>query len=509
MAQVLTAGVVEDGSCADSSGQPAPGLSPRRLARADLWVDLAGLVLLASALRAYRLTSQPWTDEVSALVNSMRRPFLQIATKPAGIAAHPLYELVGHLSIRLFGESAWALRLPSAFFGVAAVPVLYLLVRRISGRLEGLLAAGLAAVSYYCIWFSQDGRGYMTMVFFGLVATLLLLDLPRPLSRRAQVGYIASASLAAYTVPFGAAIVAGHFVVAVPVVWWRRQHRADQPTAPLGSLVLVFVAAAGLAAILYLPLVGHTLHLAGTLGQETGASRFSLNGLHELVSGLRTGLAGNLGLAGALAIGVIGVADYLRRHPLVLGLLVAPVVFTVSVLIVMGDGLHPRFLMIAVIPAIALATRGLVVIGQAAAKVATPARVRLPVFLAPALVALIVLISAKPLPHYYRVPKQDYLGALRFADRTAGPGDVTVAAAIAGDVIHVYYRPSMPNIQTLSDLDRIEQSARRVLVITSLEGQVRPGDQPVLDRLHHQYRLVRVLEGTVGDGDMRIYQNGA
>jgi hypothetical protein len=471
-----------------------------------LWVDMLGLVVLASILRLYHVTSQMWGDEVAALVNSVRRPLARIATQPASTAVHPLYELLAHGSIRLFGENAAALRLPSALLGVASVPLFYLLVRRLAGRLEGLLAGGIAAVSYYCIWFSQDARGYMTMVFFGLVATLLLLPLPAALSTRARRSYVVAVCLGAYTIPFGVCILGGQFAVAVPGVWWRRRQRgADHAAAPW-PLIGLFLLAGVASVALYLPLLGHTAHFASTVGHESGSgSRLSFAGFPELMSGLRRGLGGSPGLLGAVAIGLIGTVDYLRRHPIALGLLAAPAVLTVAALIVLGVGVHPRYLMIAVLPAIAVASRGIVVIGRAVGRFLAGAGLRVPGVIGAALVLIVILVSAKPLPRYYRLPKQDYLGALRVVDTQVGPGDKAAAAALAGDIIHVYYRPTMPNIQTVAQLEQAEASAKRLFVITTLEGLVRSGDQPVFQRLHQRYRLVRVLPGTVEDGEMRIY----
>ncbi|APE17788.1 glycosyl transferase [Mycobacterium sp. WY10] len=51
------------------------------------------------------------------------------------------------LSARVFGVNAWAILLPQAVFGVAAVAVLYAAVRRISGPWAGLLAGAVLALT--------------------------------------------------------------------------------------------------------------------------------------------------------------------------------------------------------------------------------------------------------------------------------------------------------------------------------------------------------------------------
>ncbi len=467
------------------------------------WLDVGVLSALALVLRLYHLNSQLWTDEVAALVNSFRRSAANIVTQHASFVSHPLYELMAHASIGLLGESAWSARLPAALLGTASVPVFYLVVRRVAGRPEALLAGGLTAVSYHHIYFSQDARGYTAMVLFALIATQLLLPLPAPLPLRSRRAYVLVACLGAYSVPFGACIAAGHFAVAIPAVWWHHRRDRSQALEALRPLLVMFVLAGVISAVLYLPLIGHTVGFATS---ASGGGTLAASA-RELWTGLRAGLGGNAGLVGGLAVALIGTVDYARRHPLALGLLAAPVVLTIVVLIALNVGVHPRYLMIALPLAFAVAARGLMVVARAAAQAMARAGWRAPATVGLALGLLVVAVSAKSLPLYYRVPKQDFLGALRYVDRVRAPGDQVVAAAIAGDIMRVYYRPSMPSIQTLPQLIQAETTTGHLYVITTLEGQQRPGDGPVFAQLHSRFRLVRDFPGTVEDGAMRVYES--
>src|SRR5205085_5129510 len=83
---------------------------------------------------------------------------------------------LAHFSIRLFGESAWALRLPAVLFGAATVPALFLAGRRMLGTKVALFSCALLTVSYHHIWFSQNARGYTGLVFFTLISTWLWME---------------------------------------------------------------------------------------------------------------------------------------------------------------------------------------------------------------------------------------------------------------------------------------------------------------------------------------------
>src|SRR5437899_1954089 len=73
-----------------------------------------------------------------------------VADVLAGVRADthpPLYFLLLHFWIRLFGESDLALRSLSALFGVLALPVIFAAAARLAGRRVGVLAALFSALS--------------------------------------------------------------------------------------------------------------------------------------------------------------------------------------------------------------------------------------------------------------------------------------------------------------------------------------------------------------------------
>ncbi|MGH9859396.1 MAG: glycosyltransferase family 39 protein, partial [Candidatus Acidiferrales bacterium] len=190
------------------------------------WGWLAGLTVLAAALRLPGLDQQLWYDEMVLAVRWMPLGLGEIATTYTSQNQHMLYSLLARVAVELFGEHNWVLRLPAVLFGVACVPALYFCARVMNARVRGraatkerakddaetqsslrgaekaqqaargenggaaleerrrleaggtkeaLLAAALLAVSYHHVWFSQNARGYTGLALWTLVTTYFFL----------------------------------------------------------------------------------------------------------------------------------------------------------------------------------------------------------------------------------------------------------------------------------------------------------------------------------------------
>src|SRR5215207_2125546 len=128
-------------------------------------LPLTGIVLLAALLRIPTLGSASlWVDEghtYAAVRGSLGEMFRRIVDDEA---TPPLSFVVEWLAVRVTGTSEFALRLPSALLGLAAVPAMYVLVRDHAGRRAGLFAAALTATNPMLIWHAQDARAYALLV---------------------------------------------------------------------------------------------------------------------------------------------------------------------------------------------------------------------------------------------------------------------------------------------------------------------------------------------------------
>src|SRR5262249_49319898 len=113
------------------------------------WIWLTAILVIAVALRAYKLESSLWYDEIATLVNIVRLPVRGIVTTLASMNNHILFSLEAKAAVWIFGESAWSLRLPAMLFGVGCVAALWWFARKVVGRSQANFAALLLAVSYH------------------------------------------------------------------------------------------------------------------------------------------------------------------------------------------------------------------------------------------------------------------------------------------------------------------------------------------------------------------------
>jgi uncharacterized membrane protein len=161
------------------------------LARNAERLALVGLCLLAFAWRVYGLSSQSlWRDEVDSIRFATRAlpQVVGMFTKPGENG--PLFFALLRPWLALAGSSEFALRFQAVLGGVLAVPLTYVLARRLmevvypsySAAVHGLtmrnlalVAALLVAVNPYLTWYSQEGKMYSVLVVAILATQLAFL----------------------------------------------------------------------------------------------------------------------------------------------------------------------------------------------------------------------------------------------------------------------------------------------------------------------------------------------
>lgn len=214
------------------------------------------LILIALGLRLTLLGQQSlWYDEgVTWMLSQMQLPAL-IEWTAADIQP-PLYYLLIWATDIIFGDSEWALRFPSAIFSILTVPLIYTLARRLFTPASlhryaaaPLLAAAMVTISPLMIYYSQEARMYMLLVFEATLAGYLLLktitnyQLPITKSSFYAALYALVAAAALYTHYFAAFLLMAHAIYAL-YVWWQQgfaKRLLIQLLAAFGGAVLLFI----------------------------------------------------------------------------------------------------------------------------------------------------------------------------------------------------------------------------------------------------------------------------
>ncbi len=184
------------------------------------WTFVGALTAVGLALRLLHLTRfELFVDEAAtwwfARLTASGRLVEQMSLEPTP----PLYYgLVGALT-RLFGESDFVLRLPSALFGAAGIPMVYAFGRALFGPRVGGFAALLLTFHPLHVFYSREARVYPLLLFLALG---MLLALWRALDRdtgRAWTIFGVLLALVCYSHFYGLFLAVA---AALAVVLWGR-----------------------------------------------------------------------------------------------------------------------------------------------------------------------------------------------------------------------------------------------------------------------------------------------
>ena len=142
------------------------------------WLVIIFITLFGGWLRVLLLANKGmWLDEsfsvwvASHSVADMLQWIVRIDQHP------PLYYLLLHYWIALNGDTPYYARLLSVLFGAGTIPIIYLIGKRISGAVVGLVAAVFLALSPFNIYFAQETRMYTFLMFNAAVAIYALVRL--------------------------------------------------------------------------------------------------------------------------------------------------------------------------------------------------------------------------------------------------------------------------------------------------------------------------------------------
>jgi hypothetical protein len=176
----LAAGIVAFGF-PRAGWRPRPSFQSLRAWAGAEWTEATsgqraiwlGLLVAAFVARLIHIRQTMRNDEAYT--------FLRYASQPLATALrdynqpnnHLFHTLLVWVSIRLFGSSPAAIRLPAFLAGMMIVVAVYVVARRFADRSTGLLAMALAAVWPTLVLYSTNARGYSIIALAFLVLLVL------------------------------------------------------------------------------------------------------------------------------------------------------------------------------------------------------------------------------------------------------------------------------------------------------------------------------------------------
>jgi mannosyltransferase len=471
------------------------------------WVALAVLTALAAVLRIIGLNSGLWLDEILTLVQTVRRPIWTIFTSYPGETQHMLFSLLARISVVTFGEHPWSLRMPAMLFGVAAVPALYFFARELTSRREALLGAGLMAVSYHGVWFSQDARGYTGMLFCTILSSMFLVRGLRKPAWSNWLWYSITAALGTYTHLTMVFVVASHAAICAWLLLFQSKDgnfKVSDWKKPAAGVAL-----AGLfTLLLYSPIL---LQVRQIFSKPSAMQVVSTPvwAFWEALRGLRLGFGAGAGVAVVGIFFAVGLWSYWRQSGVAAAILVLPGVFTAAGSVPAHGNMYPRFYFYLLGFGILILVRGAMRLGAAAANVVSGTadgerRTRKELAWGTALTALILVLSAASVLRNYQYPKQDFGSAMQFVEQQHGANEPVVTTGSLGYVYQKYYGQSWPQVQTPADLDVLRRQGHDVWLLYMFPMYLDSSAPALMSEIRRDCPTTRVFKGTLGNGDVFV-----
>ncbi|MBW2992203.1 glycosyltransferase family 39 protein [Candidatus Woesearchaeota archaeon] len=191
----------------------------KKIDKRKIIIGLIFLVILLTGffLRLYNISDKSiWVDEESSIHFASKTP--KNIIKYADKETHPpLYYLILHYWLELFGDSEESVRFLSLLFGVAAIFLIYKVGELLFNKEIGLLSSLILAISAFHIHHSQETRMYSLMVMLALLSIYFFIRVLKEKKIWILVFYLVSSTLLMYSHIYGLFVIAAqniYFILA-------------------------------------------------------------------------------------------------------------------------------------------------------------------------------------------------------------------------------------------------------------------------------------------------------
>jgi len=191
---------------------------------------LISVTSLGTFLRLLRLGSNSlWFDESLSVWLANRSLGDVLLIQPRVDVHPPLYYLILSLWIKLFGSGEFQVRLLPAIFGVASVPLLYIVVKNLFRNSSiALVSTFILSISPFHVYYSQESRMYSLLTFFVLLSIFFMTKMLSIGNQKERAGKTLFYSIG-YVLSTAAALYCHNIALFLPVAqnlffitFWRR-----------------------------------------------------------------------------------------------------------------------------------------------------------------------------------------------------------------------------------------------------------------------------------------------
>ncbi|HUD44803.1 MAG TPA: glycosyltransferase family 39 protein [Patescibacteria group bacterium] len=169
----------------------------------------------------------------------------------------PLYNLMLHFWIQIFGTNIAVVRRLSFMFFLLTLPVLYKAFRQVSNYRVSLLAVTIFALSPFILWYSDEARMYTLFAFATGLNHLYFIKFYNSNGEKWKFGYFLSTMLGLFSHYFFFFLLVTQFIYMLGIIYFTKPRQLPllQKIQIRKGLIIRYVQIMLLCAVLFLPWV--------------------------------------------------------------------------------------------------------------------------------------------------------------------------------------------------------------------------------------------------------------
>lgn len=161
------------------------------------------ILILGFILRLYHLgVPSLWFDELMT-AGRIDYPLIQVVKNLFVSPFPPLYYIMMHLWVNIFGVSEVTLRFPSLIFSILSIFFIFKLAKELYDEDVGLISALLLSVSPYSINYAQEAKMYSLLWFLGILSFYYFYKFTKDHKNKDLFLYILFTTMSIYTLYVG------------------------------------------------------------------------------------------------------------------------------------------------------------------------------------------------------------------------------------------------------------------------------------------------------------------
>ena len=214
---------------------------------AILFITLCALILRLVMLKNY---GDLWLDELySWYFANQKNVFLTVFELIKQDLHMPLYFIILHFWIKIFGQSDTSMHLCTLTLTLPLIPISYYLMKHLFNKTTGYFAAIMFAINTFCMYYSLEVRFYGMVFVLSLLSAFLFVKMIENFDKKYSIAFIVAHSLLMYTFSITPLLTFCYALVGIVYIYSEK-----------GEYVKPFLKNFGLIALIAVPSVIFTIY---------------------------------------------------------------------------------------------------------------------------------------------------------------------------------------------------------------------------------------------------------